>query len=125
MTKKILLVDDNERIRGGIKEYLEALGYSITTATDGEDDRRMLFDESLNPDYVLTDTLMPRINGLKLLQLIHNNGLTSRIKTTLMSQSNRIDDIDLTTYAEDRNATFLNKDDIDFYKRVIEYFPNN
>lgn len=63
---RILLVDDEEPIRGLLKRGLEADGHAVTTAVDGADalDR---FSEAQDAfDLLLTDIRMPMMDGIAL-----------------------------------------------------------
>ncbi len=68
MIKNILVVDDEENIREIITEFLDTLGYSVVSAKDGEEALRMCTKYSF--DLVVTDIRMPKLNGLKLLQML-------------------------------------------------------
>ena len=65
---KILVVDDEENIREIITEFLDTLGYNVISARDGEEALRMCTKYSF--DLVITDIRMPKLNGLKLLQML-------------------------------------------------------
>ncbi|MBI9097402.1 MAG: response regulator transcription factor [Spirochaetaceae bacterium] len=60
--KKILVVDDEEKIRKMICDYLEAVGYETVTAVDGIDAITQSAIE--NPDLVVLDIMMPGLDGL-------------------------------------------------------------
>lgn len=62
----ILLVDDEEGVRGEFSEYLGGKGYRVLTAKDGLDGLRLFKREQ--PDLALIDYHMPEINGLELLR---------------------------------------------------------
>jgi two-component system NtrC family response regulator len=68
MIKNILVVDDEENIREIITEFLDTLGYNVISARDGEEALRMCTKYSF--DLVITDIRMPKLNGLKLLQML-------------------------------------------------------
>ena len=57
MGKTILVVDDEPDIRQSVKLILEANGYKVLTATDGDDCLKQL--ESVKPDLILLDIMMP------------------------------------------------------------------
>jgi len=58
---KILVVDDNEDNANIIRDYLEARGYPITVAYNG--DEAMAQFESVKPSLVLLDVMMPGMDG--------------------------------------------------------------
>lgn len=69
----VAIVDDNERIRGLLGEIvsnddeLQVIG----TAKDGEEAYSMIKDKQ--PDVVLLDIIMPKLDGLGVLERIHND----------------------------------------------------
>ena len=62
----ILLVDDDEKIRSAIGNFLADRGHRLATASDGVEALERL--EADRPDLVLCDIRMPGMNGLLLLQ---------------------------------------------------------
>jgi two-component system cell cycle response regulator CpdR len=63
---RILLVDDEETVRGFLKRGLEMDGHSITTAIDGGDALDRLMEEEGAFDLLLTDIRMPIMDGIAL-----------------------------------------------------------
>ncbi|MDO8502779.1 MAG: response regulator [Gemmatimonadaceae bacterium] len=57
----ILVVDDNQDNANIIRDYLEARGYPISVAYNG--DEAMALFESMNPSIVLLDVMMPGRDG--------------------------------------------------------------
>ncbi len=66
VTGKILLVEDERDVRDTIKLQLEDEGHEVTEAESGRD--ALALAESLSFDIVLTDVMIPGINGLELVQ---------------------------------------------------------
>jgi Response regulators consisting of a CheY-like receiver domain and a winged-helix DNA-binding domain len=64
----ILIIDDEPQIRRFLKMSLEAYGYSVKEAENGEEGFRAVFD--YNPDLIILDLELPDINGLELLKKI-------------------------------------------------------
>lgn len=64
MSKCILLVDDNPRLVAGMKMRLELEGFQVVTAQDGTDALNVL--DSLTPDLIVADIMMPRMDGWSL-----------------------------------------------------------
>lgn len=60
---KILVIDDDELIRTTLRRMLQAAGYAVVEAVDGDDGLRRF--ESEQPDLVLADILMPNKEGLE------------------------------------------------------------
>jgi signal transduction histidine kinase len=59
----ILVVDDEEIVREVGKDMLEAIGFNVITAGDGQDAVEIFNDRSNEIDCVLLDLTMPRMNG--------------------------------------------------------------
>ncbi len=65
---RVMVVDDEENIREVLSNYLDSLGYSVVTANDGED--ALVKFEPGAFDLVVSDLLMPTIDGLELLKKV-------------------------------------------------------
>jgi len=59
--ERILIVDDDPDIRVAIGAVLEARGYQVVTACDGEEALEKLKEE--RPDLMILDLLMPKMDG--------------------------------------------------------------
>lgn len=57
----VLVADDEKAIRESIKDYLEAKGYSVKTATDGESALELFYENTF--DLVILDVMMPKVDG--------------------------------------------------------------
>lgn len=66
--RHLLVVDDDDRIRGLLKEYLSRAGFRVTGAADAAGARRML--DSLDFDLLILDVMMPGEDGLSLTRSI-------------------------------------------------------
>ncbi|MFA5276037.1 MAG: response regulator [Candidatus Omnitrophota bacterium] len=71
MAYKLLLVDDDKDIIEVLKPRLQREGYDVITAFDGEECLVMVKEH--NPDIILLDLLMPKINGFEVLKEIRAN----------------------------------------------------
>lgn len=70
--ESILVVDDEEIIRSGCQEILELNGYNVDLAVDGEDGLKKI--KKNDYDLVLTDIMMPKMDGMELLEEIKKSG---------------------------------------------------
>jgi CheY-like chemotaxis protein len=68
--KKVMFVDDEEGVRLSWNRYLSAHGFDVTTAEDGEKAISKLRHEPV--DVVVSDLKMPSIDGIELLEWIHD-----------------------------------------------------
>jgi DNA-binding response OmpR family regulator len=84
---KILVVDDEQEIRGLLLETLREGAYDILEAENGADALRIIEAES--PDLVILDILMPDMNGFQVLQQIRETA-----ETPVIMLSARADTVD-------------------------------
>lgn len=63
---RILLIDDEEPIRGLLKRGLEMDGHAVSTAVDGEDGLDRLVETRGGFDLILSDIRMPAMDGIAL-----------------------------------------------------------
>src|ERR1044071_6289757 len=83
----ILIVDDNSDKLSLLEAALCLAGYSVTTATDGVEALAAI--ESYQPDLVITDVMMPRMNGYELAQRIRGNPVTKFIPVIMQTAAGR------------------------------------
>jgi CheY-like chemotaxis protein len=67
----ILVVDDEASVRNLLKRNLEASGYTVLTAQDGSEGVALYAQHQEQIRLVLTDMMMPRIDGLGLARAVH------------------------------------------------------
>jgi PAS domain S-box-containing protein len=80
---RILLVDDNSDMRHYLRRLLSDRGYAVETAIDGK--AALAAVEQQQPDLVLTDVMMPQLDGLGLLRELRANPTTRKIPIILLS----------------------------------------
>ncbi|MCJ7775314.1 MAG: response regulator [Desulfobulbaceae bacterium] len=68
MGKKVLLVDDDAKLRKLLREYLEGYGLHILTLADGLSVAKTIREES--PDMIILDIMLPKLDGLEVLKEI-------------------------------------------------------
>jgi DNA-binding response OmpR family regulator len=76
----ILVVDDEPNIVEVVSAYLQRDQFTVVTATDGEAALRKF--EEHNPDLVVLDVMLPRLDGLEVLRRIRAKGNTPVIMLT-------------------------------------------
>ena len=64
--KKILIVDDDYELSDGLRTVLEAQGFKVIQARDGQQGKNLVYQE--NPDLVILDMMMPRMGGYPVLE---------------------------------------------------------
>ncbi len=71
ITNKILVVDDEETVCHSVKKILTRKGYTVDSALNVESAVRKMSDT--NFDLVITDLMMPKTNGMELLQIVRDH----------------------------------------------------
>ena len=89
-----MLVEDNQEFRTFLKEQLEDF-YRIVEAADGEEGERKAIEE--NPDLIISDIMMPKVDGIELCRRIKTNVQTSHIPVILLT-ARTADDIKINSY---------------------------
>ncbi len=103
---KVLVIDDEESIRGFLRELLEGEGCGVLTAASA--DEALLFMGTQSFDVILTDVRMPGLSGLELLRQVREFKLRSRV-------------IIMTSYATAENVIeAMRNGAYDFLKKPIE-----
>ena len=81
--KRVLVVDDNEKIVEVLRAYLEREGYEVSVAIDGE--AAYASAAAARPDIALLDVMLPGIDGLELTRRLQNEYGTPVILVTARS----------------------------------------
>ena len=84
MNKTILIIEDEIRIRFLLKDYLLSEGFSVIEAYDGEEG--LMAFKNNNVDLILLDIMMPKIDGLTVLENIRTVSDIPIILLTAKSQ---------------------------------------
>lgn len=71
---RILIIDDDRNIRFTLSMRIEAMGYGVDTAENGEEGRRKVLAEE-RPDLILLDLKLGDMNGIDLLREIRKNSI--------------------------------------------------
>ena len=77
MVKKILLVEDDKKISELVKDSLKEEGYFVDQAFDGEDGYFKIIESQ--PDLIILDIMIPKMNGYKVCSKVREIGITSPI----------------------------------------------
>jgi len=85
---KILIVEDEASLRFVYSEYLDMEGFEVIQAEDG---REALDLVKTNPDIdvILLDLMIPKIDGIKVLEKIRSNPKNKSIKIFVMTVLSR------------------------------------
>ncbi|HEY0057373.1 MAG TPA: response regulator [Pedobacter sp.] len=88
MTRRILVVEDDDIVRDTVKLLLEYKGYEVYTSSNGINICSII--EEFKPNLVLTDIYLGESDGRIICQEIKNNPETSHIPVVIMSGSSDI-----------------------------------
>jgi CheY-like chemotaxis protein len=80
----VLVVDDDVEFLGHVMNYLGDEGFDVAQASDGIDAVSYLYG-STPPDVVLVDLMMPRMNGIELIEQIRSDPGLARVGVIAMS----------------------------------------
>jgi len=84
VTKKILIVEDEEDIIELLSAIFSDLGdYKVLYARDGEEALKIARVD--NPDVILLDVQLPKLNGYKICKLIKSDTAMNHIKVLMLS----------------------------------------
>lgn len=85
--KKILIVEDEEAMLEALANKFEKKGYSVLRAKDGEEGYKTAMDEK--PDLLILDIIMPKVNGMDLMQKIReDNNWGSDVPIVMLTNIN-------------------------------------
>jgi DNA-binding response OmpR family regulator len=104
----ILIIEDHPMTLDVFKTKLEMEGYDVHLASDGRAGLEKALD--INPNLVLLDLMLPRLNGLEVLSELRKNPKT--VKTPIIILSNWEDDEDVKKGLELGANDFLLKSQI-------------
>lgn len=88
--KKILLVEDDTNLREIYGARLQAEGYDIVSAPDGENALAIAVKEK--PDLIISDVMMPKVSGFDMLDILRNAPETKDTKIIMMTALSQAED---------------------------------
>ena len=78
-----LVVDDSMLIRHTVCRFLEERGFSVVSATNGQDALEAL--NRIHPDLIVTDIQMPKMNGSELITALKSQPKTATIPVIIVA----------------------------------------
>lgn len=88
-TLSILIVEDNKELRGFLKSILSE-NYQVIESADGEEGLRHAIEDV--PDLIISDVMMPVMDGLEMVKQIKENREVCHIPIILLSAKSSLDD---------------------------------
>jgi len=79
----ILVLEDDPSVQTLLRKQLQAHGFKVSIASDGLDGLMKL--ESLNPDLMICDVMMPNLDGVEFVKAIKSNTLTQKIPVIFLT----------------------------------------
>jgi len=86
---RILIVEDEPALLRGLKDAFAAKGYDVVVAQDGQ--TGLDFALSKDPDLILLDIMLPRVNGYQICRAVREHGLETPI--LMLTAKGREEDI--------------------------------
>jgi DNA-binding response OmpR family regulator len=87
----VLVVDDEDDLRTAVAVAFSRRGYEVRTAVDAAEALAMV--ETLVPDVIITDVVMPNMTGLELVQALRANERTAHVPILMLSAMDQVEDI--------------------------------
>ncbi len=87
---KIMLVEDDNNLREIYEARLQAEGYEIVSARDGEEALALAVKE--RPDLIISDVMMPKISGFDMLDILRSTPETQDTKVIMMTALSQAED---------------------------------
>ncbi len=89
---KILLVEDDNNLREIYEARLQAEGFSIVSAHDGEE--ALVVAKNERPDLIISDVMMPKISGFEMLDIIRATPTLANVKIIMLTALGQNEDQD-------------------------------
>jgi CheY-like chemotaxis protein len=85
MMTNILLVEDNVDMQNLLRDLLEWGGHNVSFGRTGQEGLQALYATPQPPDLIISDLVMPTMDGLELLQAVRQNPNWKHIRFIIMS----------------------------------------
>lgn len=89
--RNILVVDDEPNILFALEETVKAAGHGCISAVDGEE--ALFLAREIQPDLIVSDVIMPKINGYELCRIVKSEERTNDIPVVLVTVRGMMKDI--------------------------------
>ncbi len=90
--KKVLIIEDEEIIRGILQKKISKEGYQVEVAEDGKEGVEKI--REVMPDIIILDIVMPRMDGFAVLEEIKKDESIANIPVIIVSNSGQPVEID-------------------------------
>jgi DNA-binding response OmpR family regulator len=83
MSKRLLIIEDEQNLINNIADKLQAEGYTVSKALDGETGWKKVQEEK--PDLIVLDIMLPGLDGLSLCRIVRNDISTRHIPIIMLT----------------------------------------
>lgn len=112
----VMVIDDEDVLLEMVATLIEDLGHTPLTATHGQDALHTLAAQNELPKLIISDIMMPRMNGIELVQQLKAHPQWCAIPVVLMSAAGR-------PISEHEAEQFIHKPfDLDSITEVVERY---
>jgi DNA-binding response OmpR family regulator len=118
----VLVVDDDPVIVRLLEVNFEMEGFQVVTAIDGQDGVDKAKAEQ--PDVVVSDVMMPKLNGLELTAALKADDSTKHIPIILLSAKAQVDDVRAGLEAGADDYVTKPFEPLDLIDRVTKLLPS-
>ncbi len=87
---KILIIEDEETISSMYKASMSKAGFEVVLASDGEEGLKKASES--NPNLILLDIMMPKIDGFAVLEKLKADDKTKNIKVVMLTNLGQSED---------------------------------
>jgi DNA-binding response OmpR family regulator len=108
--KKILIVDDDEAIQKAISQTLENQEFTTLIADNGENGLSVSLKE--HPDLILLDILMPKMDGMIMLQKLRENEWGKNVPVIILTNVSPNSNSVISSVLQTEPAYYLVKSDV-------------
>ena len=106
----ILVIDDDAMVRDVLCEYLSTFGFvNVTEATTASRALKMIHDQKIQIDLVLSDWEMPEHNGLTMLKAVRNSPHRKDTKFIMITSQKSMERMKITQAANGRVNSYIVK----------------
>ncbi len=91
MAKKVLVVDDEEKLASNLKVFLELNGYEVFVGNDGEEGLKLA--KEYKPDLIISDIMMPVMDGYTMLKELKMDDDLANIPIIMLTAKDGLSDL--------------------------------
>lgn len=93
MGGRVLYVEDDDLMRGALSRTMEAAGFEVTATANGDQALAALQSDAPDPDVIVLDLVMPKVDGWEFLGMAREDALIASIPLIVTTSSERSVDL--------------------------------